>query len=98
MLYEVITFAWGSVFPIAKIILVHMHDVSLAIWRFVIGIASLALYMGMSNTPWPALTTRRYLVLALIGVIGVGGFNLALFTGLKQTSATNGALISYNFV
>lgn len=86
-------FSWGSVFPIAKVILVQMHDLSLASWRFVIAAACLSLYLAITGTPWPKLTPSRYLVLALIGIIGVGGFNLALFTGLKQTSATNGALI-----
>ncbi|WP_346837124.1 DMT family transporter [Microbulbifer sp. SAOS-129_SWC] len=86
-------FSWGSVFPTAKLVLDHISSPSLVLWRFVIAIASLALYLGLRRQSWPALSTAQYLVLAVIGALGIGGFNLALFAGLRETTATNGALI-----
>ncbi len=86
-------FFWGSVFPIAKQILLEMQDLSLAVWRFVIALGCLGGYLLLSRRAWPSLSPRRWLGLLLIGAIGIGGFNLALFSGLRHTSATNGALI-----
>lgn len=86
-------FSWGSVFPTAKLILGDISGLSLAIWRFVIASISLALYLLLRRQRWPTLSPWQYLALALMGCIGIGGFNLALFSGLQQTTATNGALI-----
>lgn len=86
-------FSWGSVFPSAKLILGDISSPALVLWRFVIAITSLALYQGLRRQRWPALSAAQYLVLAVIGTLGIGGFNLALFAGLRETTATNGALI-----
>ncbi len=93
LLLLICVFSWGSVFPIAKQVLLEMSDLALAIWRFVIAIACLGAYLGLRRLSWPRLTLWQYAVVLLIGALGIGGFNLALFAGLRQTSATNGALI-----
>ncbi|TMP38171.1 DMT family transporter [Pseudoalteromonas rubra] len=86
-------FCWGSVFPVAKDILVHMSGLSLSIWRFTIAIISLFIFMRLTRMRMVSLSLNRYIVLGIIGMMGVGGLNLALFSGLSHTSATNGALI-----
>jgi drug/metabolite transporter (DMT)-like permease len=86
-------FCWGSVFPIAKIILDSMSGLSLVIWRFLIAAICLTLYLLVRRIRWPALSIGQYAILGGLGVIGVGGFNLALFEGLPYTDPTNGALI-----
>lgn len=86
-------FFWGSVFPIAKQILLEMQYLSLAVWRFAIALGCLGLYLLITHRTRLQLSLRQLLGLLLIGAIGIGGFNLALFSGLRLTSATNGALI-----
>ena len=86
-------FFWGSVFPVAKIILTDMSNVSLAVLRFIISIAGLGIYCLLTREKWPTLTIQHYLALTLLGIIGIGGFNMGLFSGLKTTTPTNGALI-----
>ena len=86
-------FSWGSVFPIAKRVLEEMSGESLVFWRFTIAAVTLALYIVFTRQAWPKLSLAQYIVIALVGVIGVGGLNLALFNGLQHTSAANGALI-----
>lgn len=85
--------AWGSVFPTAKLVLVHMDGLSLAMWRFIFSVAGLVAYCLWARMPLPRLRWWQYGVLAVAGMLGVGGFNVWLFIGLTETSATNGALI-----
>lgn len=85
---------WGSVFPIAKPVLEQMHPLSLAFWRFAIaGLCLLPYLLFMKRSGYPRLTLRHFLLASAIGVLGAGGLNLGLFTGLQLTSAMNGALI-----
>ncbi len=91
-------FGWGSVFPLSKFVLADMSQHALVIWRFSIAAAALLLYLLLQwlagkPQPWPRLHWRQYLWLLTISLIGVGGFNLLLFSGIKQTAATNGALV-----
>ena len=85
-------FSWGSVFPIAKRVLEEMSGESLVFWRFTIAAVTLALYIAFTRQAWPKLSLGQYTVIALVGVIGVGGLNLTLFNGLQHTSAAHGAL------
>lgn len=85
---------WGSVFPIAKPILEQMHPLSLAFWRFAIaGVCLLPYLFFMKRSGYPPLTLRPFLLACGFGILGAGGLNLGLFTGLQLTSAMNGALI-----
>ncbi|MBC3767655.1 DMT family transporter [Neptunicella marina] len=86
-------FCWGSVFPFSKPVLESMSQQSLVIWRFSIASLCLIIYLLVKRQPWPHLRFGQYLWLAFISVLGVGGFNLLLFTGIKHTAATNGALV-----
>jgi drug/metabolite transporter (DMT)-like permease len=43
--------------------------------------------------PIPTLTPKQWAWAIGVSIIGVGGLNLGLFTGLEQTNANNGALI-----
>lgn len=89
----VCVFFWGSVFPLAKMILQEISGLSLVIWRFLLASVCLALYLLARQTRWVKLQPRQFVTLALLGVLGVGGFNLALFEGLPHTDATNAALV-----
>jgi len=90
-------FGWGSVFPLSKLVLEQMSQHSLVVWRFTIAALCLLVYlpvhMRRHPTPWPKLSWRHYLWMISISLVGVGGFNLMLFSGVKHTAATNGALV-----
>ncbi|EKE80630.1 DMT family transporter [Idiomarina xiamenensis] len=86
-------FFWGSTFPVAKFVLNEMDGLSLAIWRFVIAASLLALYMLYRRERITRLSLAQWALVIVAGVVGIGAFNWALFTGLTQTAATNGALI-----
>jgi drug/metabolite transporter (DMT)-like permease len=93
LLLLISVFCWGSVFPLSKVVLEHMSQNSLVVWRFSIAACCLLLYLLVKADPWPKLSLPRYIGLIVISLLGVGGFNLLLFTGIKQTTATNGALV-----
>ncbi|MCW8994840.1 MAG: DMT family transporter, partial [Psychromonas sp.] len=86
-------FFWGSVFPIAKLLLVNMSGLSLAICRFMIAVLCLGLYMQSRRINLPSLTLWQWFIIVVTGTVGIGGFNLAFFSGLLHTSSTNAALI-----
>ena len=86
-------FFWGSLFPIAKLLLVNMSGLSLAICRFIIAVLCLGLFMQLRRIKFPSLTFCQWFITVLTGGVGIGGFNYAFFNGLLQTSSTNGALI-----
>lgn len=93
LLLLICVMSWGSIFPLGKEILAVMSGLALSVWRFVFAIAALAIYLLIRRSAWPVLSPRRYLILMLIGVVGIAGFNISLFTGLKYTAAINGSLI-----
>lgn len=84
---------WGSVFPLAQVVMHHMSDISLAIWRFALSTFGIGVYCIIRKEHWPRLSPAAYLGLLILGVVGVGVFNIVFLGGLSQTSATNGALI-----
>lgn len=86
-------FFWGACFPVGKHALGEVHALTLVIWRFSIAALCLFAYIKWKSIPIPTLTNRQWLWVIGVSIIGVGGLNLGLFTGLAQTNASNGALI-----
>ncbi len=93
VLLLICVFCWGSVFPLAKFVLHDMNELSLALWRFVIAAGLLTLVMLVQRQPLPGISIKRLSIIVVVSIIGIGGFNLALFSGIQHTAATNGALI-----
>lgn len=91
LLVALATIFWGANFNLSKPVVAEMDPLAAAAVRFVIAavlIGLLAAWRG-ERTPW-----RKHLpAYALLGVIGIGGFNLLFFFGMQSTSAVNGALI-----
>ncbi|WP_221792949.1 DMT family transporter [Oceanobacter mangrovi] len=86
-------FFWGASFPVGKHALSEMHAVTVVLWRFVIAAVCLLAYARWMNIRMPHLNGRQWWWVIGVSVIGVGGINLGLFTGLEHTAANNGALI-----
>ncbi|RQW64254.1 DMT family transporter [Vibrio viridaestus] len=93
MLLILCAFFWGSCFPVGKDVLGQVHAYTLVFWRFVIAAICLMLYIRIKNIQFGEISTNRWGWVILVSIVGVGGLNLGLFTGLTLTSSTNGALI-----
>lgn len=87
------TFFWAAVFHVAKYAVAIVSPLYAGAWRFLVAAAVLMPLVAMREG-WPLATLRRNApALLLMSVVGVLGFNLCMFYGLRQTSAVNGALI-----
>jgi drug/metabolite transporter (DMT)-like permease len=86
-------FFWGACFPIGKHALGEVHALTLVIWRFAIAAFCLFIYAKWQRIGMPRLTAKQWSIAIAISIIGVGGLNIGLFTGLAHTDASNGALI-----
>ena len=86
-------FFWATMFHLGKYAVAYMSPESIGGWRFLLAGLVLVPLVGLrEGLDWPGLR-RNALPLLAMATIGIGGFNLSLFYGLKHTSPVNGALI-----
>ena len=86
-------FFWGLMFHLGKYAVGAMTPESIGGWRFLLAGLVLVPLVGLrEGLDWSGLR-RNLLPLTAMAVIGIGGFNIFLFYGLKHTSPVNGALI-----
>lgn len=84
---------WAAVFHLGKYAVAFMSPLSVAAWRFMLAGVVLAGYLHLQKG-WDIQALRRnFWPILVMGVIGVFGFNVALFFGLQHTSSVNAALI-----
>lgn len=84
---------WGGVFHAGRYAVHLMSPLAAGAWRF-----TLAALIFIPLVAWREGWTfgaikRNALVLTIMSAVGVFGFNIGMFFGLKSTSAVNGALI-----
>lgn len=86
---------WGANFNLAGLVLVDMAPMAAAAGRFALAALITALLVaGRGEFAAMLAIARRYGGrLALVGVVGIAGFNLLFFDAMRTTSAVNGALI-----
>ncbi len=84
---------WGSLYPLGAYVVRSMPPSAVGAWRY--GIAGLLLLPIVQRREGWSLQGLRRNALPLLGMAatGVFAFNLALFYGLKSTTALNSALI-----
>jgi len=92
------TFFWGGTFVAARIAVREVPPFFAASWRFLIAslllMALTAWQSRREQRPFPVPSNLRELTgLFSLGLSGVFLYNAIFFTGLKLTTATNGALI-----
>ncbi len=85
------TFCWGLNFPLAHMVVAQMHPLEAATARFVLAALVLIGLAGVQRQPIPL--RKHGLILGMLALIGVAGFNLLFFWAMQKTSAVNGALI-----
>jgi drug/metabolite transporter (DMT)-like permease len=85
---------WAGNFVLGRAMRGHIPPVGLAFWRWSLALAILLAFQGRRLLARrAALLERRWVVVAL-GVLGVGNFNLFLYAGLQETTATNALLLN----
>ncbi|MFO1164182.1 MAG: DMT family transporter [Paracoccus sp. (in: a-proteobacteria)] len=84
---------WGTNFEATRIVLEGMDPWTAAATRFVIATAAIMLRLGMSGGFDVASLRRNLIAFCVLGIIGVAGFNAALFLGMRSSSPVTAALI-----
>jgi drug/metabolite transporter (DMT)-like permease len=84
---------WGANFDLAGPVLVDLPPLWAAALRFALGTAVMLGLVMWRSEDLVAPLRRHAKVYALLGAVGIGGFNLLFFFALQTTSAANGALI-----
>lgn len=86
---------WGANFNLAGPVLADMAPMSAAAGRFILAALIMAALVAWRGEFSAMLATARRHGgrLALVGVVGIAGFNLLFFDAMRTTSAVNGALI-----
>ena len=87
------SFFWAATFHFGKYAVALMPPLAVGIWRFLLGGLALVPIVLLREPLHFGNLRRNLLPLLAMGVIGIGGFNLGMFYGLKRTSALNAALI-----
>ena len=84
---------WGANFALAGPVLADLPPLWAAALRFALGTAVMLGLVAWRSEELVAPLRRHAKVYALLGAVGIGGFNLLFFFALQTTSAANGALI-----
>lgn len=91
VLVTLATIFWGANFNLSKPVVAEMDPLTAAAARFIIAAFLIGLCAAMKRE-YPAWRKNLGAYL-LLGLVGIGGFNLLFFIGMQMTSAVNGALI-----
>jgi drug/metabolite transporter (DMT)-like permease len=87
------TFFWALMFYLGKYAVAYMSPESISGWRFLLAGLVLAPLVAMrEGLDWHGLK-KNAAPLLIMAIVGIGGFNLALFHGLRYTSPINTSLI-----
>ncbi|SMC20899.1 Threonine/homoserine efflux transporter RhtA [Andreprevotia lacus DSM 23236] len=86
-------FFWAAMFHLGKYAVAYMSPLAVGGWRFLLaGALLLPLLHWREKINWAGMRRNLWPLLAM-ATIGICGFNIALFYGLRLTSPVNGALI-----
>lgn len=82
---------WGANFNLSKPVIAEIHPLVAGAARFVIAALVMLAVMAARRERVPLIQHAK--PYAVLGLVGIGGFNLLFFMGMQETSAVNGALI-----
>ncbi|QRG66183.1 DMT family transporter [Brevibacillus choshinensis] len=85
---------WAGNYVFGKFVVSEMTPLWLTFARWVLALVILIpLALALEKPDWRQVA-RAWLPLSLMGLLGVIGFNVLLYSSLKHTSATNAALVT----
>ena len=87
------TFFWGSNFNAGASVVADASPFAVATERFFIATIIIMIFMLLKDRTSIIALQKNWIAFIALGLLGITGFNLAFFIGLKTTSAINGSLI-----
>ncbi|WP_310622027.1 DMT family transporter [Flexibacterium corallicola] len=87
------TFFWGSNFQATKIAIASIPPWTASVERFSIAVIAIMVVMMVKGAFRREILIKNLLPFAILGVIGVAGFNGSLFLGLQTSNPITAALI-----
>ncbi len=84
---------WGTNFEATRLVLIEMPPWTAAALRFAVAAALALLWLWSTRGLDLGVLRRNAIAFASLGLIGVTGFNAALFLGMKTSSPVTAALI-----
>ena len=87
------TFFWGSNFNAGSSVVAEASTFVVATVRFSIASIIIMIFIVIKDKNNIVALQKNWIAFIALGLLGITGFNLAFFIGLKTTSAINGALI-----
>lgn len=94
LLLTLTTMFWAGNAVLARALHHLLPPATMAFWRWVLAFLLLSPFVIRPMYEQRALLIANGARLALLGVLGVGGYNTFLYAALQTTTATNGVLIS----
>ncbi len=87
------SFFWAAMFYLGQYAVHFLSPESVSAWRFLLGAMVVIPLVNSTQGIDIKGIKQHFIPLLIMAIVGIGGFNLALFHGLQHTSAMNGALI-----
>lgn len=84
---------WAGNFVVARGVHGDVPPVGLAFWRWVVALVILAVAARRRLAAEWRTIWRAWPVVLPLGILGVGNFNMLVYVGLQDTTATNGLLL-----
>lgn len=84
---------WGTSFEATHIALLELPPWTAAAGRFVFAAGAIVLFLAAAGKLSWATVTRNRIAFPVLGLVGVAGFNAALFFGMQTASPVTAALI-----
>jgi drug/metabolite transporter (DMT)-like permease len=85
---------WSGNFVIGRAVAGRVPPVALAFWRWAVALAVLLPLSWRALRDAAPVLRRSWKILVPLGILGVGNFNLLVYVGLTETSATNALLLN----
>jgi len=93
LLMLLVPFFWGGAFVAAEHIITEIHPLIAAAFRFLMAGLLLLIIIFKSGQFSQQSFKKRWILITLMALTGIFGYNIFFFYGLQMTSAINGSLI-----